>query len=140
MALHRAGQADAERVRREVAFAALRVNGRLRDECLNETLFTSLAHARFVLDVSRDDYNQVRPHSKLGGKPPSGSPAHVSGGMPPDTLPPSQTPIMKERDSTFEWHKQGSTSVRSACARPADPRSMCPALSLGTPSSRSRRR
>lgn len=23
--------------------------GRLRDECLNETLFTSLAHARFVL-------------------------------------------------------------------------------------------
>ncbi len=24
-------------------------NGRLRDECLNETLFTSLAHARFVL-------------------------------------------------------------------------------------------
>jgi len=26
-------------------------NGRLRDECLNETLFTSLAHARFVLDA-----------------------------------------------------------------------------------------
>lgn len=24
-------------------------NGRFRDECLNETLFTSLAHARFVL-------------------------------------------------------------------------------------------
>ena len=23
-------------------------NGRLRDECLNETLFTSLPHARFV--------------------------------------------------------------------------------------------
>jgi putative transposase len=26
-------------------------NGRLRDECLNETLCTSLAHARFVLDA-----------------------------------------------------------------------------------------
>lgn len=26
-------------------------NGRLRDECLNETLFMSLAHARFVLDA-----------------------------------------------------------------------------------------
>lgn len=26
-----------------------RLSGRLRDECLNETLFTSLAHARFVL-------------------------------------------------------------------------------------------
>ena len=47
-------------------------NGRLRDECLNETLFTSLAHARFVLDAWRHDYNNVRPHSKLGGKTPAG--------------------------------------------------------------------
>ena len=46
-------------------------NGRLRDECLNETLFTSLPHARFVLDAWRDDYNHVRPHSKLGGRPPA---------------------------------------------------------------------
>ncbi len=45
-------------------------NGRLRDECLNETLFTSLAHARFVLDAWRHDYNHVRPHSKLGGRNP----------------------------------------------------------------------
>lgn len=43
-------------------------NGRLRDECLNETLFTSLAHARFVLMAWRHDYNHVRPHSKLGGR------------------------------------------------------------------------
>ncbi|MBL7395792.1 transposase family protein, partial [Escherichia coli] len=43
-------------------------NGRLRDECLNETLFTSLAHARFVLAAWQHDYNHVRPHSKLGGK------------------------------------------------------------------------
>ncbi|WP_163484567.1 integrase core domain-containing protein, partial [Escherichia coli] len=41
-------------------------NGRLRDECLNETLFTSLAHARFVLAAWQHDYNHVRPHSKLG--------------------------------------------------------------------------
>jgi putative transposase len=46
-------------------------NGRLRDECLNETLFTSLAHARFVLDAWRHDYNHVRPHSKLGGRTPA---------------------------------------------------------------------
>ena len=46
-------------------------NGRLRDECLNETLFTSLAHARFVLAAWRHDYNTVRPHSKLGGKTPA---------------------------------------------------------------------
>jgi putative transposase len=50
-------------------------NGRLRDECLNETLFTSLPHARFVLDAWRHDYNHVRPHSKLGGK----TPAEIAG-------------------------------------------------------------
>ena len=46
-------------------------NGRLRDECLNETLFTSLAHARFVLDAWRHDYNHIRTHSKLGGRTPA---------------------------------------------------------------------
>jgi putative transposase len=34
-------------------------NGRLRDECLNETLFTSLAQVRAVLAEWRDDYNAV---------------------------------------------------------------------------------
>ena len=47
-------------------------NGRLRDECLNETLFTSLRQARVVLTAWRCDYNEVRPHSALGGVPPSG--------------------------------------------------------------------
>ncbi len=42
-------------------------NGRLRDECLNETLFVSLGHARSVLRLWRDDYNHVRPHSGVGG-------------------------------------------------------------------------
>lgn len=46
-------------------------NGRLRDECLNETLFTSLAHARAVLAAWQRDYNEVRPHSALGGRPPA---------------------------------------------------------------------
>jgi putative transposase len=32
-------------------------NGRLRDELLNETLFVSLAHARAVLEIWRQDYN-----------------------------------------------------------------------------------
>jgi putative transposase len=41
-------------------------NGRLRDECLNETLFTSLSHARAVLAAWQRDYNTERPHSKLG--------------------------------------------------------------------------
>jgi putative transposase len=34
-------------------------NGRLRDELLNETLFTSLAQARATLALWKDDYNHV---------------------------------------------------------------------------------
>ena len=41
-------------------------NGRLRDELLNETLFRSLPHARQALESWRRDYNEERPHSKLG--------------------------------------------------------------------------
>ena len=44
--------------------------GRLRDECLNETLFVSLSQARSVLDAWRTDYNGVRPHSALANKTP----------------------------------------------------------------------
>ena len=40
--------------------------GRLRDELLNETLFRSLSHARVVLEAWRADYNNERPHSRLG--------------------------------------------------------------------------
>ena len=46
-------------------------NGRLRDELLNETLFTSLAQARVALGCWRADYNNTRPHSQLGWKTPS---------------------------------------------------------------------
>ena len=46
-------------------------NGRLRDELLNETLFTSLVQARIALGCWRVDYNDARPHSQLGWKTPS---------------------------------------------------------------------
>ena len=46
-------------------------NGRLRDELLNETLFTSLARARAVLAAWKHDYNTSRPHSGLGWLTPS---------------------------------------------------------------------
>ena len=38
----------------------------MRDELLNETLFTSLAHAREKITAWADDYNTDRPHSSLG--------------------------------------------------------------------------
>ncbi len=41
-------------------------NGKLRDELLNETLFSSLADARAKLEAWRRDFNEVRPHSRLG--------------------------------------------------------------------------
>jgi putative transposase len=46
-------------------------NGRLRDELLNETLFTSLAQARVALGCWMVDYNGFRPHSQLGWRTPS---------------------------------------------------------------------
>jgi transposase InsO family protein len=46
-------------------------NGRLRDELLNETLFSSLDHARDALADWKDDYNTVRPHSAIGNVPPA---------------------------------------------------------------------
>src|SRR5262249_50994077 len=46
-------------------------NGRLRDELLNETLFTSLAQARIARKYWRANYNDARPHSRLGWKTPS---------------------------------------------------------------------
>src|ERR1700720_3844808 len=54
-------------------------NGRLRDELLNETLFRSLPHARAVLEVWRRDYNEQRPHSKLGWMTPRGYASALSG-------------------------------------------------------------
>ena len=40
-------------------------NGRLRDECLNETVFTSLRHARAVLAAWRQDYNRASQHPSV---------------------------------------------------------------------------
>ena len=43
-------------------------NGSLRDECLNEEIFESLADARRKLALWRYDYNNVRPNSSLGNR------------------------------------------------------------------------
>ena len=46
-------------------------NGSLRDECLNEEIFDSLADARRKLALWRYDYNNVRPHSSLANQTPA---------------------------------------------------------------------
>lgn len=45
-------------------------NARLRDECLNEHWFLSLADARRIVEEWRVDYNGNRPHSSLGNLTP----------------------------------------------------------------------
>jgi putative transposase len=45
-------------------------NGRLRDECLNEHCFASLAEAEAVIAAWRRHYNTCRPHSALGYRTP----------------------------------------------------------------------
>ena len=46
-------------------------NGKLRDEKLNDTLFSTLHQARVELVTWRNDYNNHRPHSGLGWLTPS---------------------------------------------------------------------
>ena len=46
-------------------------NGKLRDELLNRELFYSLAEARYLIECWRRHYNQIRPHSSLGYRPPA---------------------------------------------------------------------
>jgi putative transposase len=45
-------------------------NSRFRHECLNGNLFFDLENARQKVEEWRDFYNNVRPHSSLGGIPP----------------------------------------------------------------------
>ena len=46
-------------------------NGSLRDECLNEKLFDSLADPRRKLAPWRYHHNNARPHSSPGGRAPA---------------------------------------------------------------------
>lgn len=46
-------------------------NARLRDECLNGHQFTSIDHARAVIEAWRIDYNEHRPHGSLGDLTPA---------------------------------------------------------------------
>ncbi len=58
VALHCARQPNPKRLHREL-------KRRLRDDLLNETLFTLIAQARAGPAAWKDDYNDVRPHSAL---------------------------------------------------------------------------
>jgi len=46
-------------------------NGKLRDELLDREIFTTLKEAKILIEQWRKKYNQVRPHSSLGYRPPA---------------------------------------------------------------------
>jgi len=46
-------------------------NGKLRDELLNRETFATLGEARVLIEQWRREYNQIRPHSALGYRPPA---------------------------------------------------------------------
>jgi len=54
-------------------------NARFRDECLNETLFRDIGHARRVITDWVHDYNNHRPHSAIGYLTPATYAATLNG-------------------------------------------------------------
>jgi putative transposase len=46
-------------------------NGSFRDECLNDTLFSTLVEARHAIRSWKEDYNHQRPHSAIGNITPA---------------------------------------------------------------------
>ena len=46
-------------------------NGKLRDELLNREIFYTLREAQVLIEAWRGEYNQRRPHSALGCRPPA---------------------------------------------------------------------
>jgi len=59
-------------------------NARLRDEFLNGEIFYALHEAKILIEAWRRQYNNVRPHSSLGYRPPA--PEILMRPAPPATL------------------------------------------------------
>ncbi|WP_420887869.1 integrase core domain-containing protein [Candidatus Phycosocius spiralis] len=67
-------------------------NGKLSDELLNEEVFVSLGHAKRALSLWRHDFNNVRPHSGIGGLAPATRPwLSQCGSIAPGALPKQKT-------------------------------------------------
>ncbi|ULO23758.1 IS3 family transposase [Methylocystis sp. SB2] len=75
-------------------------NSKLRDELLNSEIFYSLKEGRIVIESWRRHYNEIKPHSSLGYKPPAPAvlfpprPAALPQPAAPGALPLVQTPLL----------------------------------------------
>jgi putative transposase len=66
-------------------------NGKLRDELLNGEVFTTIEEARILTGWWRREYNHIRPHSSLGGRPPAPEVIAWPGFSLSDFAPPALT-------------------------------------------------
>jgi transposase InsO family protein len=66
-------------------------NGKLRDELLNREIFFTLLEAKVLIERWRVHYNQIRPHSALGYRPPA--PNAVARSAVPDPTAMARPPI-----------------------------------------------
>jgi len=80
-------------------------HGRFRDECLNREQLWTLTEARVVVEDFRQDYNQQRPHSRLGYASPAEYAARICPSPVAAGLRPSST-----RDGQAE--KKTTTSIK----------------------------
>ena len=79
-------------------------NGRFRDECLNEHLFSNVTAARRIIEAWRIDYNHTRPHTSLNGLTPTAFAARPTSGI-------------RKQDSAYErGHVGGRVMKNAACA------------------------
>jgi hypothetical protein len=94
-------------------------NSRLRDECLNEYVFLTLAEARRIIEAWRLDYNHGRPHSSSGAL----TPAAFAQRKKPQALPPQEGKITA--NSTYDDGYLGCAPIgvqgRGACRPQAWP-------------------
>jgi putative transposase len=88
-------------------------HGRLRDECLDQHWFLSLADARRIVEAWREDYNRARPHSGLGYRTPEE--VRWACQQPRCPLPPSPLEPARAVDA-------GGGRCSMLPARPAPPR------------------
>jgi putative transposase len=91
-------------------------NGKLRDECLNEHVFASLAEARRIIEAWRIDYNTVRPHSSLDYLTPEEFAArwHAAANQ---TSSPDPVPVPATGRAAAVY---GASAARPVAERPAE--------------------
>jgi putative transposase len=91
-------------------------NGKLRDECLNEQVFTSLAEAKRIIECWRIDYNTARPHSSLDYQTPQEFAANWRAALDHKTMPDAAPRVATGRAAAI----YGASASRPVAAPPSE--------------------